>query len=693
MKNKYYNDALIGNENIVVSFNSKGELLRLYYPTRDYRQFVDELICGIRINKSMLIKLNSDSSNKYEQYYSKKTNVLNTKITNKEFGLTILQTNFVLMGKDVVICKYSIKNDNNIDLNLDFLIYSKLLSSFNNMMGSRIDDDILLQYSHTYTFSIFANRKINSHSLENSEKYLLDGKESGKEHISMSNTATIKYEIGRIKAGEEKEFSFFIYINKNEDEAKIKKIEEIIEKIRQIDILKEQIETEKYWVKFVQNHDTLKLFQDKPTNKIQEMFMNDSTILNIYTRSILMFPLLINNKTGGISAALEVDENITKSSRYSYCWPRDAVFEAEALDILGMHEEITKFYTNFAKITQGEDGMWEQRYYTDGRVAPCWGYQIDETASIVYGVWQHYKVIGSKEFLKNCLPMCKKAVEYLKGYIRNIVNLKSIERKENLSIAEEVEKEKAKEQGILYKGEGYRKPVYLSEESFDLWEDNQGVFLYSLSAIYSAINSMILIIKELYTETYRSKSVSAIFEDKRRVKKGKILDRRYENEIEELHQYMILIRSYMLAKLSNPDLNTLKRSNKDDKADISVLGAVYPFEVFEPSERIVKNTVEKIIMTLRTYTGGIKRYEGDKYLEGKNPWPIATLWLSLYYLKDGKKDKSFEGFRFVINTASKLGYIGEQINNETMKSDWVIGLGWSHAMFIIVLDYLLNNEE
>ena len=70
MKNKYYNDALTGNENIVVSFNSKGELLRLYYPTRDYRQFVDELICGIRINKSMLIKLNSDTSNKYEQYYS-----------------------------------------------------------------------------------------------------------------------------------------------------------------------------------------------------------------------------------------------------------------------------------------------------------------------------------------------------------------------------------------------------------------------------------------------------------------------------------------------------------------------------------------------------------------------------------------------------------------------------------------------
>ena len=34
MKKKYYNDAFIGNRNITVSFNKKGELLRLYYPLR-----------------------------------------------------------------------------------------------------------------------------------------------------------------------------------------------------------------------------------------------------------------------------------------------------------------------------------------------------------------------------------------------------------------------------------------------------------------------------------------------------------------------------------------------------------------------------------------------------------------------------------------------------------------------------------
>ena len=42
MKNKYYNDAIIGNDNIVASFSNKGELLRFCYSTRDYKQFVDD---------------------------------------------------------------------------------------------------------------------------------------------------------------------------------------------------------------------------------------------------------------------------------------------------------------------------------------------------------------------------------------------------------------------------------------------------------------------------------------------------------------------------------------------------------------------------------------------------------------------------------------------------------------------------
>ena len=45
-----------------------------------------------------------------------------------------------------------------------------------------------------------------------------------------------------------------------------------------------------------------------------------------------------------------------------------------------MTKEVEKFYKIFCKNTQSQNGMWEQRFYTDGNLAPCWGYQIDETA-------------------------------------------------------------------------------------------------------------------------------------------------------------------------------------------------------------------------------------------------------------------------------------------------------------------------
>ena len=131
------------------------------------------------------------------------------------------------------------------------------------------------------------------------------------------------------------------------------------------------------------------------------------------------------------------------------------------------------------------------------------------------------------------------------------------------------------------------------------------------------------------------------------------------------------------------------RNASDKKIDISLIGAVIPFKVFTPKEKKVLNTVERITLSLRTYTGGFQRFEGDHYMNG-NPWPIANMWMTLYYLEKGEKTKAKETFDFVIKTVSKLNLIGEQVDNSTLKANWVIGLGWSHAMFVLVLEKMLN---
>lgn len=643
MDKKYLNEAIIGNDKIVASFSSKGEMLRLFYPTRDYRQFIDCMYTGVKVNDSATIYLHNDINNIYEQYYTEDTNILNTKVKNTYFNLSILQTDFVSISQDILIKKIVFTNENTIDLNVNFLIYSKLLSDCNNKVGAKIENNILMQYSHNYTYCIFSKTPILNYRLNNSKEEMKSGTLKDKDYIGMAEDSAVSFNIGTLKPGESKEFEIAIYINNNKEKYKFDEIIEDVEKIRKIDINKELNKVEKYWKNYVEKHDGLEILTKK--EKWQKLItgreeLNEVTyakymqMRNVYVRSILLFPLLTNLETGGISAGIEVDEKREKSGGYSYCWPRDAVFVTKALDILNMKEETTKFYSKFCKETQSKNGMWEQRFYTDGRLAPCWGYQIDETASIIYGIYEHYKETKDKEFLKQVYPMCKKAIDALETF--NFTSSAPFTTQENMK-------------------------NFLTHESYDLWEMHEGIHLYSMSAIYAAYIAMI--------------EIERIIEDK-------------NNNIEELEKSARKIKEYCREHLCNKEERTLKRSNKDSICDISTLGAVTPFNMFEESEKEVLNTIEKINMTLRTYTGGYIRFEKDNYMGGNNPWPIATLWMALYNIKKNNKVEAKKQIDFVLKTATKHGFLAEQVNNETMQAKWVIGLGWSHAMLIIALKQL-----
>ena len=382
MKNKYYNEAIIGNENIVASFSKQGEMLRLFYPTRDYRQFIECMHTGVKVNDSMIIYLHEDINNEYEQYYTENTNILNTKIKNTYFNLSILQTDFVSIKKDVIIKKLRFTNENSVDLNVNFLIYSKLLSNFNNMVGTKIENNICMQYSHDYTFSIFSKTPILGYRLNNSSEDIKGAVLHDKDYIGMANDSAISFDIGTLKPGESKEIEIFIYINDNNKKYQFDEIIEEIEQIRNLDTERELESAKKYWNDFVQNHDGLGILKDE--EKWQKLLTgkeetNETTykkyqeVKKIYTRSILLFPLLTNSQTGGISAAIEIDEEREKCGRYSYCWPRDAVFITKALDILKMEDQTTKFYEKFSKHTQSKNGMWEQRFYTDRKTSTMLG--------------------------------------------------------------------------------------------------------------------------------------------------------------------------------------------------------------------------------------------------------------------------------------------------------------------------------
>ncbi len=629
MKQKYFNNAIIGNNNLRATFSKKGEMLRLYYPNIDYNQLIDEFMVGVKINDSRLIKLYDDINNVYHQSYIEDTNILETEIKNTYFNLKITQTDFVSNKEDILVKKYKFKNEHDIALDINFLIHSKILSNENNKVSGIYKEDTLFQYTHDFTMSIYSNNKPSSYQINNCEANINDAEIGGKDYVGMSADSAISYNIGKLSPQEEKEINIIISVHPNEKYF-FEQIVTEVNRIKKLDINKQFSDTKKYWKNYLKKHNTINF--NEPKNE------KEKKIQTIYKRTILLFPLLYNAETGGISAAAEVDENRTKCGGYSYCWPRDAIFITKAMYELGMDKEVEKFYKNFCQTTQSQDGKWEQRFYTNGRIAPSWGYQIDETASVIYGVYDYYMYKKDIKFLKENLKMCEKATKYIEKYIEDI-----LQNKNNMQL------------------------------SYDIWEECESIHTYSLAAIFAALNCMLDIynlVKPLYTEN--------------RLKLEQI-----SKATIKINKELLDIKKYIVNNFYDKDKKSFIRNCQDKKIDISLLGLVYPFKLFSPKEKKILNTVDKMNLTLRTYTGGYLRYEGDNYIGG-NPWIISNLWLAEYYLQAGSITKAKECFEFAVIGSNEHGLLPEQVNNSTMDGAWVIGLGWSHAMFIDVLKKLIR---
>ena len=628
MKTKYFNDAIIGNKNIRATFSKKGELLRLYYPSIDYRQFIDELMVGLKINDSRLINLYNDINNVYSQSYVEDTNIINTEIKNTYFNIKTTQTDFAPVNENILVRKYIFKNEHEIPLDVNLLVYSKLLTDNNNTVSGLFKNETLMQYMHDYTLSIFSKQKTLSHQINNVQENIADGEIGGKDYIGMSIDSSISYNLGTLNPGEQKEIEIVISIHDN-SQLSMEKIDEDIIRIKKLDFNKEYQDTKKYWKNYLKKHDTIEL--KEPQNE------KEQKIRKIYRRTILLFPLLYNEETGGISAAAEVDEERSKCGGYSYCWPRDAIFITKAMFELNMNKEVEKFYKGFCKTTQSREGMWEQRFYTDGSLAPSWGYQIDETAAVIYGVYDYYKKSKDVKFLKDNLKICEKALKYLNKYIDNVLEGKEMQL------------------------------------SYDIWEECEDIHCYSLGTILAVLGNMLEIFEK----------VKPLFETNR------LKLEQFAKAEEKIKKQQRELKKYILNNFYDSEKGCFIRNKTDKKMDISLLGLVYPFDIFSPKEKKILNTVERINMTLRTYTGGYLRYEGDNYMGG-NPWIIANLWMAEYYLAAGSKTRAKEYFNFAIIGSSEHGLLPEQVDNNTMDPKWVIGLGWSHAMFIDVLKKLYN---
>lgn len=313
---KYFNNALIGNSNILGCLTDKGELIRLYYPNIDYFQNIDRYKFGILDNNVKWF----ENANAKKQYYE--GNILYTELEMD--GVEILQRDYVLPKKDIVVRKLKFSKKVNL------FVYSKLNSDVNKKVSGMVIDNTLIQYCQDMYMATFSNQKISNYQINNSKYTLENGNLYPEDYIGMSEDSAILYE-------NTDDITIYILFNS--------KLKETLEDINWCKAQAENLfydTTKKYWKDYLEKYSSNNILKD--LNKIKEK--------EIIERTILMYALLSNPKTGAVLASPDVDENFERCGRYGYCWPRDALFINKALNILGMRHLTEKFYDVWAKKAQ-----------------------------------------------------------------------------------------------------------------------------------------------------------------------------------------------------------------------------------------------------------------------------------------------------------------------------------------------------
>ncbi len=422
MSDKYFNNAIIGNSKILGTLSDKGEILRLYYPNIDYFQLIDKYSIGIYKGTQIFWFKDAEL---VKQYYD--GNILYTELNVN--GVDVTLRDYILPDKNILVRAIKFMRPS------DMLIYSNLNSDVNKQVSSMIIDNTLIQYSQEMYMATFTNKSIHKYQINNVGNTLdrLDFK--SEDYIGMSAESIISYE-------DVSEITLYITLNKTLNES-----------LETVKWTKEQVEnvlynhTKEYWDKYIKQFDDNVLL--KSIHKINEK--------EIIKRTIYMFALLSNKETGAVLASPDVDETFSKCGRYGYCWPRDALFINEALKILGMDNLLHKFYNEWAKKTQFSNGLFEQRYYSNGQLAPSWGLQIDETCAILIGLNRHVNYL----FLDDMIFKATIA-------LMNFVNEKGI-----------------------------------SKSSYDIWEERKGSHLYSTASIYAGLKAGYEMLSMIDKEKYK----------------------------------------------------------------------------------------------------------------------------------------------------------------------------------------------
>lgn len=384
--------------------------------------------------------------------------------------------------------------------------------------------------------------------------------------------------------------------------------------------------------------------------------LNDE-VVRLFKHSLLAIRTHVDNN-GAIIASCDAEMLQYGKDTYSYMWPRDGAFVSMALDQAGYFELSRKFF-EFCNDVIEPDGYLRHKYEADRSLGSSWhpwvkdgkirlAIQEDETAIVLFSLWEHYKVHRDLEFVEGIYnSLIKRAAEFLIEYR---------DKKTNLPLA-----------------------------SYDLWEEVYGITPFTCSTVYGGLQAASRFADLLGKKDYAKKYQKAAEEVG-----NAMMKHLYNKKKKTFYRYI---------------RNDGRKLIKDETVDASAPFAAFYFGVLKPDDPILKESYKAVMKHLwcKTDIGGIARYQGDKYYSVSdempgNPWFITYLWYAQYRIASAQEPKDLEDvvkiFEWTAKHATSAGLLSEQINPYTGEGLSVTPLTWSHAQYVLaVIEYLQRLED
>ncbi len=403
--------------------------------------------------------------------------------------------------------------------------------------------------------------------------------------------------------------------------------------------------TQEYWHAWVHKEET-------------DLSLLSPALRDLYIKSLLTIRVHTDN-TGAIIASSDTDMLHHGRDTYSYVWPRDGAYIASALDRAG-YQNVAKLFFQFITNCIESGGYLMHKYRSDGVLGSSWHpwmqngrphlpIQEDETALVIFMLWQHYESTKDLEFIES---IYNDFIEPAANFMCEFIEAR------------------------------YGLPM----SSYDLWEEKYGISTYTSSCVYGALTAAIHFANTLGKDE-PARTYSAVAQRMR----SSIMEHLYDEKLR------MFVKQIVPQDNDDPIV--------DSTIDISsFFGPVY-FGVIDADDPRMKKARQVIEDTLRVHTHetGYVRYQHDNYYtlqeeSTPNPWVITTLWMARYTIMTAKSLKGLEEAKFIlewtVKNASSSGMLAEQMRPSSGEHLSAAPLIWSHAELVAtILDYLAKHKE